>query len=107
MTGENAQVNSIDFLYLPSEMHRMNGNFMHSNVNNQDGFGLTLGYAYNPNKDFSSGIGVNYYDDRLDLNDMGYLILNDRFMFNGRTQFKRTSFSEGSILRSRLIEIGY
>ena len=107
VTGENAQVNSIDFLYLPSEIHRMNGNFMHSNVNNQDGFGLTLGYAYNPNKDFSSGIGVNYYDDRLDLNDMGYLILNDRFMFNGRTQFKRTSFSEGSILRSRLFEIGY
>ena len=28
-------------------------------------------------------------------------------MFNGRTQFKRTSFSEGSILRSRLFEIGY
>ena len=107
VTGENAQVNSIDFLYLPSEIHRMNGNFMHSNLNNQDGFGLTLGYAYNPNKDFSSGIGVNYYDDRLDLNDMGYLILNDRFMFNGRTQFKRTSFSEGSILRSRLFEIGY
>ena len=107
VTGENAQVNSIDFLYLPSEIHRMNGNFMHSNLNNQDGFGLTLGYAYNPNKDFSSGIGVNYYDDRLDLNDMGYLILNDRFMFNGRTQFKRTTFNEGSILRSRLFEIGY
>ena len=107
VTGENAQVNSIDFLYLPSEIHRMNGNFMHSSVNNQDGFGLTLGYAYNPNKDFSSGIGVNYYDDRLDLNDMGYLILNDRFMFNGRTQFKRTTFNEGSILRSRLFEIGY
>ena len=107
VTGENAQVNSIDFLYLPSEIHRMNGNFMHSNVNNQDGFGLTLGYAYNPNKDFSSGIGVNYYDDRLDLNDMGYLILNDRFMFNGSTQFKITTFNEGSILRSRLFEIGY
>ena len=107
VTRENAQVNSFDFLYLPSEIHRMNGNFMHSSVDNQDGFGLTLGYAYNPNRDFSSGIGVNYYDDRLDLNDMGYLILNDRFMFNGRTQFKRTTFNEGSILRSRLFEIGY
>ncbi|URQ67937.1 DUF5916 domain-containing protein [SAR86 cluster bacterium] len=107
VTGENAQVNSFDFLYLPSEIHRMNGNFMHSSVDNQDGFGLTLGYAYNPNRDFSSGIGINYYDDRLDLNDMGYLILNDRFMFNGRTQFKRTTFDEASILRSRLFEIGY
>ena len=28
-------------------------------------------------------------------------------MFNGRTQFKKTRFSEGSILRSRLFEIGY
>ena len=106
-TDESAQVNSIDFLYLPSEIHRMDGNFMHSNVKDKDGFGLTLGYGYTPSKNFYSGIGIKYYDERLDLNDMGYLILNDRFMFNGRTQFKRTTFQEGSVLRSRLFEIGY
>ena len=105
--GKNAQVNSVDFMYLPSAVHRMNGNLMHSNVNNQDGFGLTMGYSYNPDQDFSSGVGINFYDDQLDLNDMGYLILNDRLMFNGRTQFKKTKFLEGSILRSRLFEIGY
>ena len=105
--GKNAQVNSVDFMYLPSAVHRMNGNLMHSNVNNKDGFGLTMGYSYNPDQDFSSGVGINFYDDQLDLNDMGYLILNDRLMFNGRTQFKKTRFSEGSILRSRLFEIGY
>ena len=27
LTDESAQVNSIDFLYLPSEIHRMDGNF--------------------------------------------------------------------------------
>jgi len=106
-TDESAQVNSIDFLYLPSEIHRMDGNFMHSNVKDKDGFGLTIGYGYTPSKNFYSGIGIKYYDERLDLNDMGYLILNDRFMFNGRTQFKRTTFQEGSVLRSRLFEIGY
>lgn len=106
-TDESAQVNSIDFLYLPSEIHRMDGNFMHSNVKDKDGFGLTLGYGYTPSKNFYSGIGIKYYDERLDLNDMGYLILNDRFMLNGRTQFKRTTFQEGSVLRSRLFEIGY
>ena len=58
--GTNAQVNSVDFTYLPSEVHRMNGNLMHSNVNNQDGFGLTLGYSFNPDQDFSSGIGINF-----------------------------------------------
>ena len=106
-TDESAQVNSIDFLYLPSEIHRMDGNFMHSNVKDKDGFGLTVGYGYTPSKNFYSGIGIKYYDERLDLNDMGYLILNDRFMLNGRTQFKRTTFQEGSVLRSRLFEIGY
>ena len=105
--GENAQVNSLDFMFLPSKVHRMNGNLMHSSVNNQDGFGLTMGYSYNPNQDFSSGMGINFYDDQLDLNDMGYLILNDRLMFNGRTQFKKTRFSPGSALRSRLFEVGY
>ena len=107
VSGENAQVNSVDFMYLPSKVHRMNGNLMHSSVKNQDGFGLTMGYSYNPNQDFSSGIGINFYDDELDLNDMGYLILNDRLMFNGRTQFKKTRFAEGSVLRSRLFEVGY
>ena len=107
VSGENAQVNSLDFIYLPSKVHRMNGNFMHSKANNQDGFGMTMGYTYNPNQDFSSGIGINFYDDQLDLNDMGYLILNDRLMFNGRTQFKKTRFSPGSVLRSRLFEVGY
>ena len=107
VTGNNSQVNSIDFIYLPSKVHRMNGNLMHSNVNNQDGLGMTLGYSYNPDTNFSSGIGINFYDDQLDLNDMGYLILNDRLMFNGRTQFKKTSFPKGSVLRSRLYEIGY
>ena len=107
VSGETAQVNSLDFMYLPSEIHRMNGNLMHSKANNQDGFGLTMGYSYNPNQDFSSGIGINFYDDQLDLNDMGYLILNDRLMFNGRTQFKKTRFSPGSALRSRLFEVGY
>ena len=107
VSGENAQVNSIDFMYLPSKIHRMNGNLMHSSVKSQDGFGLTMGYSYNPNQDFSSGIGINFYDDELDLNDMGYLILNDRLMFNGRTQFKKTRFAEGSVLRSRLFEVGY
>ena len=107
VSGENAQVNSVDFMYLPSKVHRMNGNLMHSSVKSQDGFGLTMGYSYNPNQDFSSGIGINFYDDELDLNDMGYLILNDRLMFNGRTQFKKTRFAEGSVLRSRLFEVGY
>ena len=107
VSGENAQVNSVDFMYLPSKVHRMNGNLMHSSVKSQDGFGLTMGYSYNPNQDFSSGIGINFYDDELDLNDMGYLILNDRLMFNGRTQFKKTRFAEGSALRSRLFEVGY
>ena len=82
LTDESAQVNSIDFLYLPSEIHRMDGNFMHSKVKDKDGFGLTAGYGYTPSKNFYSGIGIKYYDERLDLNDMGYLILNDRFMLS-------------------------
>ena len=46
----------------------MDGNFMHSNVKDKDGFGLTVGYGYTPSKNFYSGIGIKYYDERLDLN---------------------------------------
>ena len=104
---DSALVNSFDLEYLPSKIHRLTSNLMHSKAEDKDGFGLTLGYRYDPNKDFSSGLGIYYYDDDLDLNDMGYLILNDRLQFNGRTQFKKTDFSKDSSLRARLFEIGY
>ena len=104
---DSAMVNSLDFDYKPSSYHRLTGNLLHSDTKGEEGFGLTLGYGFDPDKNFHSGMGINFFDDRLDLNDMGYLILNDRFMFNGRTQFKRTDFDSGSTLRSRLYEIGY
>ena len=104
---KNAIVNSVDFDYKPSKLHRLTGNFLHSNTDDKDGFGMTMGYGFDPNKNFHSGMGITFIEDTLDLNDMGYLILNDRSMFNGRTQFKKTDFDEGSILRSRLYEIGY
>ncbi|GIR87977.1 MAG: hypothetical protein CM15mP86_14360 [Gammaproteobacteria bacterium] len=31
----------------------MDGNFMHSNVKDKDGFGLTVGYGYTPVKTFT------------------------------------------------------
>ena len=72
------KVNSIDFLYLPSEIHRMDGNFMHSKVKDKDGFGLTAGYGYTPSKNFYQVSVLNIMTNVLILNDMGYLILNDR-----------------------------
>ena len=104
---ESAVVNSLDFDYRPSDFHRLTGNLLHSNTEDQDGFGMTMGYGFDPSKNFHSGMGITYIENTLDLNDMGYLILNDRSMFNGRTQFKKTDFREDSILRSRLYEIGY
>ena len=105
--GSNAQVNSFDFEYRPSKEQRYTGNIIHSDTESGQGFGVRTGYRYDPNQDFHFGGSFLYLDNKIDLNDMGYLALNDRVMFNGRTQFKSTNFSKGSIFTSRMFEWGY
>ena len=48
-----------------------------------------------------------YFDENLNVNDMGYLARNDWLMFGGRYQIRKTDFSSESIFRSRQYEFGW
>ncbi|MFL2706940.1 MAG: DUF5916 domain-containing protein [Gammaproteobacteria bacterium] len=104
---DNALVHSIDYEYRPSSELRYTGNFLHSDLDSGQGYGLRTGFGYDPDKNFSTGGAFYFLDKKLDINDAGYLALNNRAMFMGRTQFKNTNFSDTSIFRSRMYEIGY
>ena len=104
---DNALVNSFDFEYRPSSELRFTGNFMNSDLEEGQGYGLRTGFGYDPDKNFHSGASIYYLDKKLDINDMGYMAINNRAMIMGRTQFKNTNFSKDSIFRSRMYEIGY
>ena len=105
--NDSATVHSVDMEYRPSRSHRFTNNLIVTNASEEKGYGFSLGYGYDPDQTFHSGLGIHYFDDNFDINDMGYQPRNDFFMISGRTQFKSTDFSKTSILRARVYEIGY
>jgi len=102
-----AQVNSMDFDYRPSSVLRLNGLLVHSKVEDKNGYGFDFGLGYDPDKTRRFGFGLYYFDENLDVNDMGYLNRNDWLMFGGRYQIRQTDFSADSLLRSRQYEFGW
>ena len=102
-----AQVNSMDFDYRPSSVLRLNGLLVHSKVEDKNGYGFDFGLGYDPDKTRRFGFGLYYFDENLDVNDMGYLARNDWLMFGGRYQIRQTDFSADSLLRSRQYEFGW
>ena len=91
-----ATVHTLDFDYKYSPELRLYGIFLNSLVNDKEGLGLRLGMNHMPSKDRSNYLGFYYFDEDLDLNDMGYLGRNDWMLFGGRTQFRQTNFSKDS-----------
>ncbi|HJM59396.1 MAG TPA: DUF5916 domain-containing protein [SAR86 cluster bacterium] len=102
-----AQVNSVDFDYRPSSVLRINGLLVNSKVADVNGYGFDLGLGYDPNKTRHFGFGLYYFDENLDVNDMGYLVRNDWLMFGGRYQIKKTDFNTDSLFRERQYELGW
>ena len=83
------------------------GTALTSDVNGETGYGFNFGYGHDPSKNRHNGVGVYYFDENLDINDMGYLVRNDWLMIGGRASIKQTNFSQDSITRARKYEIGY
>jgi len=102
-----AQVNTMDFDYRPSPVLRLNGLLVHSKVDDKNGYGFDFGLGYDPDKTRRFGFGLYYFDENLDVNDMGYLARNDWLMFGGRYQIRQTDFGDDSFLRSRQYEFGW
>ena len=64
----------MDFEYRPSSIRRLSGAVLASDVNGETGYGLTIGYGHDPSKNRHNGVGVYYFDENLDINDMGCLL---------------------------------
>ena len=102
-----AQVNTMDFDYRPSPELRINGVLVHSKVDDENGYGFDFGLGYDPDITRRFGFGLYYFDENLNVNDMGYLARNDWLMFGGRYQIRKTDFSADSLFRSRQYEFGW
>jgi len=105
--NRTAKVNSLDFEYRPSSITRISGVLLTSEVNGENGYGLTIGYGHDPSKNRHNGVGLYYFDENLDINDMGYLVRNDWLMIGGQAVIKQTEFSLDSITRAREYGLHY
>ena len=84
--GRNANVNTVDMVYRPTEDFRLYAILLNSIVEDNKGYGLRISIRKQLNQDLSTGLGIYYLDKDLDINDMGYLMRNDWIMIGGRTQ---------------------
>jgi hypothetical protein len=94
--GRNANVNTVDMVYRPTEDFRLYAILLNSIVEDNKGYGLRISIRKQLNQDLSTGLGIYYLDKDLDINDMGYLMRNDWIMIGGRTQLQKTDFNKTS-----------
>lgn len=105
--NREAIVHTADFEYWATEDLRITGILMNSKVNDEDGYGFRIGYGYTPSKNFSGGLGIWYFDEKIDLSDIGYLWRNDYAMFSGRYEWKQPDFPEDSLTRERSYQLDF
>ena len=105
--NREARVHSIDFDYRYSSYFRLTGIFLNSLVDDEEGMGLRLGMESTPSQNISHYLGFYYFDDDLDINDMGYLARNGWMLLGGRSSFRVTDFETSSSLMRREYSIQY
>jgi len=102
-----AKVTSLDIDYRSSDDFRIYGLLLNSIIEDQKGNGFRISLRKQLNQDLSTGFGILYLDEDLNLNDMGYLFRNDWIMFGGRTMLQQTAFEESSPNLIRTYRLGY
>ncbi|MFP6814504.1 MAG: DUF5916 domain-containing protein [Pseudomonadales bacterium] len=76
---EDAVVLGIDYHYqTPSGVWKLDGQFLHSDKDSVGlGWGGLADLVYNPRRGLKFDLGLEHYDDKLDINDLGFLPRND------------------------------
>lgn len=87
----DAMVSSLDWHYLtPAGKLKMDGQVFMSDIDGVDtGFGGFLDFEYTFRKGVQQRLGIEYYDEHVDINDLGFLARNDAYSI--RTAHTRTS----------------
>ena len=105
--GRDASVHSFDLAYRPNDKTRIATILLNSNIDGDTGNGFRFRLVAAPTKKLSHDIGFFYFDEDLDLGDMGYLVTNNWAILAGQSKYKVNDFQTDSINMSREYEFGY
>ena len=93
-------VNAFDYDFIFGESWRWNGQVIGSKIKalqgRSSGAAFTSSVEYTVNKDQDYSISIDRYDDKFDINDMGYIRRNDIENLSIRGTYQLSNFSEDS-----------
>ena len=89
-----AQVQGLDYHFLSNKGEwKLDGQVLHSDTEeNAGGLGGHLDVTFRPSRRIQVNFSAAHYDDRLDLNDIGYLRRNDLTDFWLQTEYRRYDY---------------
>ena len=99
--GNEADVIALDIENTAINKTKISGAILNSKTANGSGNGLRFDIKYFPKIEYENTFGFQYFDKKLDLNDMGYLQRNDEIKAYNRFEFDRNSFPIESLFKSR------
>jgi hypothetical protein len=93
--GRDAMAHSVDLHYLtPKGKLKVDTQLFMSNIDNEDnGYGGFADFEYTFRKGLVQRVGFEYFDEHVDINDLGFLGRNNAYQI--RTAHKRTSSDLG------------
>jgi hypothetical protein len=106
-----ANVNSVDIIYRPKDTLRFDTIFINSKVddplvNKDSGNAFRFRMTTSPSKKRYHDVGIFYFDENLDITDMGYQMENDWLFVGSQNGLKFTDYDDSSIFQSNQIELG-
>jgi len=108
----NADVHSLDLLYRPSDKLRIDTIFITSKIDqgigdiNKSGDAFRFRLVASPRKGRWHDVGIFFFDEDTDINDMGYQITNNWLFAGNQNGLKFSDFDESSIFLSQEYEVG-
>tara|TARA_Y100000766_G_scaffold72263_1_gene60743 strand:+ start:3198 stop:5504 length:2307 start_codon:yes stop_codon:yes gene_type:complete len=106
-----ANVNSVDIIYRPKDTLRFDAIFINSQVDDpiiekDSGNAFRFRMTTSPTKQRYHDVGIFYFDEDLDITDMGYQMENNWLFAGSQNGLKFTDYDENSPFQSNQVELG-
>ena len=108
MIDRQATVNTVDYQYISDSGVKIENITMLSNISDEkSGIGSRSRAEYRPSKEWMYASEIYYFDEDLNINDMGYLWRNNLLAYGASVNYSRTEFDADSPSKSRSYNFDY
>jgi len=109
--AREANVNSVDIIYRPKDTLRFDAIFINSQIDDpiiekDSGNAFRFRMTTSPTKQRYHDVGIFYFDENLDITDMGYQMENNWLFAGSQNGLKFTDYDENSPFQSNQVELG-